>query len=519
MKRNLRAAFVVFLSLLTLAACGGGGGGGGTTPDTTPPTVSPTSPLNNATNVAINADITATFSESMMAGSITPATFTLSDGINGVAGAVSYSGTTATFNPAADLAYATTYIATIITGVTDAAGNPLAASYTWSFKTRAGHNDTGITAAQCYTTGSDVLVTCNDAGATALNNAQDGMTGRDTNAANNDNADGRLGFSFAKVCNSGELAGSGACPANPTLGVTANTWGCTYDKITGLMWEVKTTGGVDDLRDQNKTYTNLDSTTADQQGDGTPPRVGEIYAATNSVGFMDAVNASGLCGHNDWRLPSTDELHSIVDYGILDLSIDAIWFPNTSSDSYWSASPYVANPANAWFVGFAHGGIGGSAATGTRTNSHYVRLVRGEAMPPKSYAISADGQEVTDQATGLVWRRCVEGMNWDAGAANCTGAAATYAHEGALVHATNQAGAALWRLPSVKELASIVDRSIAGPAIDPAAFPATPADYFWSVSPFRRYPDNAWVVRFGDGVVIFDPRIHSHYVRLVRAGQ
>jgi predicted small lipoprotein YifL len=32
MKRNLRAAFVVFLGLLTLAACGGGGGGGGETP-------------------------------------------------------------------------------------------------------------------------------------------------------------------------------------------------------------------------------------------------------------------------------------------------------------------------------------------------------------------------------------------------------------------------------------------------------------------------------------------------------
>jgi len=32
MKRNLRTAFVVFLGLLTLAACGGGGGGGGSPP-------------------------------------------------------------------------------------------------------------------------------------------------------------------------------------------------------------------------------------------------------------------------------------------------------------------------------------------------------------------------------------------------------------------------------------------------------------------------------------------------------
>jgi len=118
---------------VVLAACGGGGGGTTTpTPDTTPPTVSSTSPANNATNVALNSAITATFSEAMTASTLTTTTFTLN---NGVTGTVTYSGTTATFTPSSNLATNTTYIATITTGVKDAAGNAMTAAYTESFTT------------------------------------------------------------------------------------------------------------------------------------------------------------------------------------------------------------------------------------------------------------------------------------------------------------------------------------------------------------------------------------------------
>jgi alpha-tubulin suppressor-like RCC1 family protein len=103
----------------------------GVAPDTTPPTVSSTNPADSATGVAINTAITATFSENMDVSTITTATFTVS----GVAGAVAYNGTTATFTPSGNLAYSTTYTATITTGVRDAAGNPMASNYSWSFTT------------------------------------------------------------------------------------------------------------------------------------------------------------------------------------------------------------------------------------------------------------------------------------------------------------------------------------------------------------------------------------------------
>ena len=111
----------------------------GAVPDTTPPTVSTTSPANAATSVAVNSAISATFSEVMLQSTITSATFTLSGGVTGT---VAYSGTTATFTPSGNLAFSTTYTATITLGVKDAAGNALAAPYTWTFTTGAAPDTT-----------------------------------------------------------------------------------------------------------------------------------------------------------------------------------------------------------------------------------------------------------------------------------------------------------------------------------------------------------------------------------------
>jgi hypothetical protein len=94
-----------------------------------------TAPLNAAIGVALNANITATFSEEMDAATITTTTFALAQGATSVPGAVTYSGTTAVFNPTANLAVSTLYTATITTEVTDLAGNALAATKTWSFTT------------------------------------------------------------------------------------------------------------------------------------------------------------------------------------------------------------------------------------------------------------------------------------------------------------------------------------------------------------------------------------------------
>ena len=102
------------------------------------PTVIATLPANGATAVPLNTNVTATLSSVMAPATINTSTFTLTGpGGTAVAGAVGYSGTTATFSPSASLAANSVYIGTITTGATDPGGNALAANYVWSFTTGA----------------------------------------------------------------------------------------------------------------------------------------------------------------------------------------------------------------------------------------------------------------------------------------------------------------------------------------------------------------------------------------------
>ena len=135
---------VALLLTAFMAGCGGGGGGG-IAADTTAPTVTSTIPLDVASGVARNANITAKFSEAMDAATITNSTFTLKQGASAVTGVVSYAGTTATFNPTSNLLASKPYTATITTGVKDAAGNALAANKVWSFTTGATTDSTAPT--------------------------------------------------------------------------------------------------------------------------------------------------------------------------------------------------------------------------------------------------------------------------------------------------------------------------------------------------------------------------------------
>ena len=129
------------------------------------------------------------------------------------------------------------------------------------------------------------------------------------------------------------------------------------------------------------------------------------------------------------------------------------------------------------------------------------------------YSFSSDGSEVTDAQTGLIWRRCSEGQTWDLATTTCTGTVATYTHEAALAQAKTQPG---WRLPNVKELSSLVDKSRVSPSIDVTAFPGTPSAYFWSSSPYAGIASVAWVVNFSVGSVDYNYRTFSYYLRLVR---
>ncbi|MDH4161178.1 MAG: Ig-like domain-containing protein [Nitrospirota bacterium] len=168
---------MVFLALCCLVFAGCGGGGATTIADTTAPTISSTSPASNASGVAVNGAISATFSEAMDASTITSSSFTVKDANNNaVSGAVNYAGTSATFTPAADFAYATAYTATISTGAKDVAGNALTAAYSWSFTTGTAPDTTAPTVSSTSPESNATGVAVNGAVSATFSEAMDPAT-------------------------------------------------------------------------------------------------------------------------------------------------------------------------------------------------------------------------------------------------------------------------------------------------------------------------------------------------------
>lgn len=330
---------------------------------------------------------------------------------------------------------------------------------------------------------------------------QDAETGRD--ATLNDDADGHAGFGFTKLG-----------PDGAELPATAAAWSCVRDKLTGLVWEVKTDDGG--LHDRDAAYTNY--------SESYNP-AGHYGAATDAEGFVRAVNAQGLCGAHDWRLPTARDLQGIADYSrpLPGPAIDAAFFPRTPGRPFWTASPLARDAGKALAVYFDDGRVFGDSG---RDESFPVRLVRGGewAMNPLSagggisgrYSVSADGREITDVSTGLVWRRCPEGMAWDG--QTCTGGPEFFMWHQALhrAEAVARSTGQGWRLPNVKELASLVDTGVQGLYIDPAAFPGTPNDQFWTSSPYAQDAFYAWVVHSFYGSVYYTYLEDNGAVRLVR---
>ncbi|WIG97643.1 ice-binding family protein [Myxococcus sp. SDU36] len=126
-RSSLATRLGIVLLTLAISACGDS--------DPTPPTLSATSPVDAATEVPLNATLSATFDLAMEA--LSGTTFTLKQGATDVAGAVATSadGKTATFSPSSSLAASSVYTATITAGARSAEGANLAAARSWSFTT------------------------------------------------------------------------------------------------------------------------------------------------------------------------------------------------------------------------------------------------------------------------------------------------------------------------------------------------------------------------------------------------
>jgi len=266
---------------------------------------------------------------------------------------------------------------------------------------------------------------------------------------------------------------------------SATSWSMVKDNITGLIWENKTTDAS--IHDQGDTYK---------------------WADAQNV-FIAQLNTSKFGGYSDWHLPTREELRSIVDYSRCTPAIDTRYFQNTQpSWYYWSSTVNASDANNAWNVEF---GCGGSPDT-IKSEYWYVRAVRGGNSGLSSFVNNNDGT-ITDKSTELMWQQDTgnnsQPMTWKAGLSYCEN--------------LSLAGYTDWRLPNIRELASLVDLSRYNPSIDTGYFSNTLLNYYWSSTTYEylSYTNFAWGISFDKGYLSTPGggKSGSVYVRCVRGGQ
>ncbi len=334
-------------------------------------------------------------------------------------------------------------------------------------------NDSGQLS--CYDLESAPPAFCNDPGWPG----QDGASGRDRADADGllvKIGQGAAGFDFTKIANDGS-----ELPAGATLGSGPGDWACTKDNVTGLIWQV--------VAGHDRSWRGARRDAVDANVAGT-----------------------ALCGHADWRLPSARELLDLVHFGAGLPAIDALNFPGTTSGYYWTDESPTQQAGAAWVVNYRHGYV---HAIDKRHGAAAARLVRGGEKPVT--LIDHGNGTVTDPQTGLMWSRCSLGQDDDA---TCSGDAQSSEWRDALLavrdrNNANWLGHDDWRLPNIKELASLLRRDRAWPAIDPV-FANTDPGVYWSSTNHAGEPRAVWGAFFSEGNVFGVDKESMARVRLVR---
>jgi len=89
----------------------------------------------------------------------------------------------------------------------------------------------------------------------------------------------------------------------------------------------------------------------------------------------------------------------------------------------------------------------------------------------------------------------------------------------AALNATSFGGHSDWRVPTIKELASITDLECNNPAINTDYFPNTLSSYYWSSTTYAYGTSSAWLICFYSGGDGSTSKSGSYYMRAVRGGQ
>lgn len=404
-------------------------------------------------------------------------------------------------------------------------------------------NDSGQTA--CHDTSGEEIA-CSLPGYLG----QDGLYGRDAAAGDGvlpKTGGGSGGFDFTKIANNGNPLPEGAA-----LGPDPEDWACTQDNVTGLIWEIK----ISDVSSPRHYQWFYGWYSEDHEHNGGDPGfpVGFSLACNftlecNTQAYIDYINGLALCGRTDWRLPGLEELQGIVNFGssfFTGGAMDQVYFADGGGYSGWGGAwtgdtAHEPSAHHAWMVNFDDGHAEGAPKGAILP----VRLVAGDLnesegempfcmglenaqiRPSTAGAFTIDDQLVHDARTGLTWTRCLLGQSLeggDGGGGQCDGGPESFTWQQALQavkarNAEHYLGHDDWRLPGMKELASLKERRCAMPMLDGIAFPQPAMEPFWTSTTSTYAPHLAFAIGFEFGHQLSMLKTSSlPHVKLVRGG-
>jgi len=171
---------------------------------------------------------------------------------------------------------------------------------------------------------------------------------------------GPAGFDYTKLDANGD-----ALPQSTT------SWSCVLDNYTGLVWEVK----LDDPASSSHFGHSYSWFEPNGSINGGAPGLADGGVCTGSAcdtqGLVDALNAELRCGASGWRLPTREELLSLVHAGRRDPALSTEFFPQGAGVS-WSGTPVAADADQALVLDFSDGRI----EVALKSNPRQLRLVR-----------------------------------------------------------------------------------------------------------------------------------------------
>ncbi len=140
-----------------------------------------------------------------------------------------------------------------------------------------------------------------------------------------------------------------------------------------------------------------------------------------------------------------------------------------------------------------------------------------ETTPTSRFSINTDGT-VSDSTTGLMWQICSYGQSFDADTSTCTNSAVQITWQEALRASVNDRTGSYddWQVPSVKELASILEHSCVTPSINEVVFKGNKSQNYWTSTSGVTDPTFAWVYTFDRGLNSLHDKTASVYLRFVR---